>query len=117
MSTFLEQTRQVRRVMGTFATTIVGAGVMLAGMVGVIGGAASSWWMALEVCGALVALVGFLGGAASVRCPKCGARFFWQALRSLTFEEAMRSVLTTPVCPACGSAGVPRPLRSRESLD
>jgi DNA-directed RNA polymerase subunit RPC12/RpoP len=78
---------------------------MFVGMAGVIGGAASGWWIVLEIFGALVALVGFIAGAASVRCPRCGARFFWRALRQLAFEEAMRSVLTATACPVCGSDG------------
>ena len=49
--------------------------------------------------GTILAVVGYAFGVLMIRCPGCGARWFWDALMR---AELYKAVLTQPVCPECG---------------
>jgi len=48
--------------------------------------------------GTILALAGYAFGVLLIRCPACGARWFWDALMQ---PEIYKDVLTKPECPTC----------------
>jgi hypothetical protein len=48
--------------------------------------------------GTILSIAGYAFGVLLIRCPACGARWFWDALMH---AEIYKAVLTKPECPAC----------------
>ncbi len=48
--------------------------------------------------GTIIAVAGYAFGVLLIRCPKCGARWFWDALMR---PEIYKAVLAGPDCPKC----------------
>ena len=54
--------------------------------------------------GLAVGLVAATFCSATIRCPKCGAHWYWKELR--TFQKGWaRRVMRQPKCPVCGYGG------------
>lgn len=51
--------------------------------------------------GTILALAGYAFGVALIRCPHCGARWFWDALMN---PEVYKAVFSGDSCPACQKA-------------
>ena len=65
-------------------------------------------WAAIErinyqllVLGVIAGLLGTILCAVSIRCPKCGARWYWSALKNVKPGFARRLVQQSQ-CPSCG---------------
>jgi len=68
---------------------------LLAGSVVPIFPAVGLSWTA----GTVLAIAGYVFGVALIRCPSCGARWFWDALMD---PEIYKAVFTNSTCPGCG---------------
>lgn len=51
--------------------------------------------------GTVLAIAGYAFGVALIRCPGCGARWFWDALMR---AELYKAVFTETTCPECKQA-------------
>jgi predicted RNA-binding Zn-ribbon protein involved in translation (DUF1610 family) len=66
---------------------------------------ASAWIIALPVTGLVVGVGGFVYACTALRCPQCGHRWFWEAVRRRSPLAADQWVLSLSACPSCGFAG------------
>jgi hypothetical protein len=81
------RTRQSWKLVVAVLALVIGS------IVPAIPGANMSWTV-----GTILAVVGYAFGVMMIRCPGCGARWFWDALMR---AELYKAVLTQPVCPEC----------------
>ena len=51
--------------------------------------------------GTVIAIAGYAYGVALIRCPDCGARWFWDALMD---PDVYKAVFTGDACPKCQNA-------------
>lgn len=55
--------------------------------------------------GTLVALLSFVFASLAIRCPSCGARWFWLAISRLDQHQWFNAVINVPACPQCNFTG------------
>jgi hypothetical protein len=51
--------------------------------------------------GLFVVSISVLAGGLSIKCPKCGAKLFWRALKEAPASQWLQWLLTLSRCPAC----------------
>jgi predicted RNA-binding Zn-ribbon protein involved in translation (DUF1610 family) len=58
----------------------------------------------IQLPSALVALVGLAYVCFSIKCPNCGARWIWMAVRGKLQGHSLGSLLDLRACPTCGKS-------------
>jgi hypothetical protein len=61
--------------------------------------------------GTIIAIAGYAYGVALIRCPNCGARWFWDALMD---PAVYKAVFTGDACPKCQNTVSGRLDKNRE---
>ena len=92
---FLEKTGQSWKI----NSLVVIAVVILAGSAFIPYHGHAWVWVALVSAGVYLGL--FTWVAASVRCPRCGARLFWKAVCERPILGSLAWLESLPVCPVC----------------
>jgi len=106
METFLVRARQRWKLwLGCWVIIVAGV-AMLANLREILKDGATSewrWWLYV----ALPPLVLGVGAwmSATIQCPSCGEKLFWQAIAARSVHGGLGSLLTLENCPACGSDG------------
>jgi len=81
-------------------------GFMLGGSLAFLGNflhpSTSPYGVLFQIGGTAVGLAFFVYGCTSVRCPSCGARWVWDAMRRKSVNAWLPSLLGSRVCPVCG---------------
>lgn len=103
MTSLLDRTRQTWRLRSTLWTGIAGMAMTF----GAVWRGTSQGWLTtmLIVIGLALSAGGFVWAALTIRCPSCGTRLLWKAMRERTLLEHEHWLLSLEVCPACGSDG------------
>lgn len=52
-----------------------------------------------------IAAIGLVSGLYAIRCPTCGTRLLWYAMRKKEATESLSWLITLSNCPVCGSDG------------
>jgi uncharacterized membrane protein len=55
----------------------------------------------LIILGILFSMGGYVVGGLTVRCPQCGARLLWRAVRESSHREWLSRLMTLERCPFC----------------
>lgn len=61
----------------------------------------SEMWFMVRVFATIAGLVGAAALLGWVRCPQCGKRWVWSALRTQAFDNWLHWVVTLDQCPKC----------------
>lgn len=104
MTSLLDRTGQTWKLRSTVWTGIVGMAMTFGA---VWHGTSQGWKLPaiLVIFGLALWTGGFVWAALTIRCPSCGARLLWKAMRERTLLEHEHWLLSLEVCPACGSDG------------
>lgn len=66
---------------------------------------ASALLAQIQLPSALVALAGLAFVCVSVKCPNCGARWIWMAIRGKLPGHSLSALIDLESCPTCGKSG------------
>jgi hypothetical protein len=103
--------RSILAISGQLAKATISLALILAGglltIVGSLGWVSSSaeTQFALAAAGIFVALGAGIYGVTSIRCPKCGARWVWLAVKNSHASSWMATLLGRDKCPVCDWIG------------
>ncbi len=50
----------------------------------------------------IIGLLGFVFACANIKCPECGAKWFWLAVSEKGFRKWLFWLISLEVCPDCG---------------
>jgi hypothetical protein len=64
-------------------------------------------WMTVHFVGVALGAGSVLWGVLSIRCPGCGARLYWMAIRGRSPIEWLDWLRQLDTCPTCGNDGSP----------
>ena len=59
----------------------------------------------LTLAGVAMALVSLFGACIAIRCPSCGSKWLWQAVRNKHSNSWLAWLLEQKACPTCGARG------------
>lgn len=102
--------RELIRRTGQSARLWSGAGLLVAGFAlmlaagYLVGRISLTTFVAIVALGSIVGIGGFAYLCVAVRCPRCGARWFW-LMASKRREDPMNQAFRNGACPACGHTG------------
>lgn len=96
--TLLEQSGQRWKFSLLVWGTMVGFGFMLAGMLLL---SIAHAYLALVLGGLVLGVASFVFASLSIRCPRCGQRWFWRAVSTRNTND-WYSALTKSKCDRCG---------------
>jgi hypothetical protein len=65
----------------------------------------SAYGGALFGGGMLAVLLALLFPSFTIRCPSCGARWFWLAISKIHKDQWLKALLSVPTCPSCNFTG------------
>lgn len=68
------------------------------------------WFPIITLFGILVGLVSFVFPSLAIKCPACGARWFWLAISKKHSTNWFDWLMTQTSCPACGTSSSKRGL-------
>jgi hypothetical protein len=66
----------------------------------------SNWFQPIVYFGTLVAAASLAIPGWGIRCPRCGARWFWLAISQKHTENWYKWLTSQSTCPVCGYNGV-----------
>lgn len=64
-------------------------------------------WLTAFLVGVALSCGSVFWGALFIRCPGCGARLYWKAVKERAPTEALGWVMKLGTCPTCGADGMP----------
>lgn len=102
---FLSKTRQDWKLpWANYWIPLAGLTLLYSLLTGKIGGTDETvgWLMMGAVA---LANAGWIWGALTIRCPECGVRLFWKAMRQGTPMTWLGWLRSLRKCPVCGSDG------------
>jgi hypothetical protein len=59
----------------------------------------------VAIGGVSLTAAGFLLACTAIRCPRCGKRWVWDAMRSQAAGRWLAALLSARLCPSCGYSG------------
>lgn len=92
-------------VVGLLAAPSLWLAIVVATLQGYLG-ASDAQWLSFFLGGLTFFVLGFVWAVASVRCPACGARLLWLAMREQRAENWWVWLHTLQACPVCRSGGL-----------
>ena len=96
----IKKTGQIWKGAASAALVIGGFLVMMVGLLTLSSGRPSVTF-GLAIAGIMLGAAGFIFACASVRCPKCGARWLWLAIRYQPAGLWLLWVMNQQRCPTC----------------
>jgi predicted RNA-binding Zn-ribbon protein involved in translation (DUF1610 family) len=64
-----------------------------------------SWQFELCIALAVALSIAKFSIAFRIKCPKCGSRWYWQALKTSVSDNGLGKLRSQEACPACGYSG------------
>jgi hypothetical protein len=81
-------------------------GVFLAFLAIWFGGVSpTGYYMLLLLAGLTITVIGIVFAVFSIKCPNCGARWYWSAVTKKHEIGGINWFLTLKACPVCGATG------------
>jgi hypothetical protein len=68
-----------------------------------IAGLTAEQFTVLILSGVVVALASLFGACLAIRCPACGSKWLWQAVREKHSSSWLAWLLEQKTCPTCGA--------------
>lgn len=68
----------------------------------------SPWYITILLLGILVAIVSIVLPCVAIKCPVCGAKWFWFAVSKKHSLSRLDELFVQSSCPVCGTADFPR---------
>lgn len=62
------------------------------------------WFVGVMLAGAVAALVALAFPVITIKCPKCGARWYWMAISKKHRTNEFRWLASQTSCPVCGTS-------------
>lgn len=72
---------------------------MFGGLLNLDKGAISFW---IIISGMLIGISTFIIGCMVIRCPKCGSKWLWVAIKNQSLNSWLLSLTNNGSCPECG---------------
>ena len=88
--------------------SVVGGVALFGGLLIIDKGTISFWIM---ITGMLIGILTFIIGCIIIRCPVCGSRWLWVAIKNQSLNSWLLSLANNNSCPECGSQMGPEPSR------
>ena len=82
------------------ASVVLGSLTMFAGVL-TLSGAQRIFSLGLVLAGIVMAIVGFTFACSSIRCPACGARWLWLAVKEQRTGSWLAWLMSQTQCPIC----------------
>ncbi len=83
---------------------VVISALLIFGAQWLIGSLPAGWFPIITLSGCLVGLVSFVFPCIAIKCPVCGARWFWLAVSKKHSTNWFNWLMTQSSCPACGTS-------------
>lgn len=64
-----------------------------------------SWQFVLSLAVAVALSIAHFILALGIKCPKCGSRWYWQALKTLVGDNGLGKFRSQKLCPTCVYSG------------